>query len=316
MGTVNIMDNRGYIFSTDAVLALVIFFVIAGSLLTYYTLPSYIGADHQHLEAEADSALALLTSSDDLQIAILKLKSNDPQKQLEGKELLKGKLNLILPADVAYDLKIDDESTGISNDRGILTSNNLVSRYSVISAPAEGWIGRAWYKLEDVQFVEKKINTTQTLWNFHNYLANFPNWNGGSKFRTYEYWGIQSTSDKRPKPIDFSIPLDAKLKRAFVIVGCQGVGGLRSYYRPSKLFTKETGGQQTLSNKGYNDNKWYPVNDTWDDVNGVWAKGSLYSEVAGVKTNKPYESGGYPVTFLYNYIMPSYGVYVGFEDNH
>jgi hypothetical protein len=71
------MDNRGYIFSTDAVLALVIFFVIAGSILTYYTLPSYLGADHQHLEAEADSALALLTTDGDLQAAILKINSND-----------------------------------------------------------------------------------------------------------------------------------------------------------------------------------------------------------------------------------------------
>ena len=308
------MDNKGYIFTTDAVLALVIFFVIAGSLLTYYTLPSYMGADHQHLEGEADAALALLTSSDDLQLAILKIKSNDSQKQLEGKELLKGKLNLILPADVAYDLKIDDESQGVSNDRGILTSNDRVSRYSVISAPAEGWIGRAWYKLEDVQFVAKPINTTQTLWNFHNYLANFAGWSGG--FTKSPYWGVNKAE------IGFSIPDDAILRNASLIIGCQGYRN-RWYHNITKFSgTKDVGPGWVRCN--------YPLDGDWDKLPNVWVDGYRYfpskTTIRNVQTSEsttklpdsytPYGPSHIPYNGTGPDPNPSYSVNVTFRNAH
>ncbi len=214
------MDNKGYIFSTDAVLALVVFFVIAGSLLTYYTLPSYLGADHQHLEAEADDALATLNSDGTLTAAMLKINSGDDAQKAEGIKLLKDKLNLILPSDTAYDLKINEVSEGISDDKGILVSNNKASRYIVLSSPAEGWLGRAWFKLEEVDFVEQKINITQTLWNFHNYLGNFLPWSQSYKFNSSTYWGITKYGGNKVN-IGFSVPPDAKLENAYFLMGCR-----------------------------------------------------------------------------------------------
>ena len=51
------MDEQGFIFTTDATLALVVMIVFTASIVTYGLLPVYQGENHQHLEGIADSAL-------------------------------------------------------------------------------------------------------------------------------------------------------------------------------------------------------------------------------------------------------------------
>ena len=57
------MDEKGFIFTTDAILALVVMIVLTGSIVTYGLLPIYQGENHQHLEALADSALETMEQS-------------------------------------------------------------------------------------------------------------------------------------------------------------------------------------------------------------------------------------------------------------
>ena len=48
------MDDKGFIFTADAALALIVVFVSShGSIVTYSVLPIYQGEDHQHLESLA-----------------------------------------------------------------------------------------------------------------------------------------------------------------------------------------------------------------------------------------------------------------------
>ena len=54
------MDDKGFIFTADATLALVVVIVFTASIVVYGLLPVYQGQDHQHLQALADSALATM----------------------------------------------------------------------------------------------------------------------------------------------------------------------------------------------------------------------------------------------------------------
>ena len=45
------MDEKGFIFTTDAILALVVMIVFTASIVTYGLLPIYQGENQQHLEA-------------------------------------------------------------------------------------------------------------------------------------------------------------------------------------------------------------------------------------------------------------------------
>jgi len=63
------MDEQGFIFTTDATLALVVMIVFTASIVTYGLLPVYQGQNHQHLEALADSALETMDQSGILRTA-------------------------------------------------------------------------------------------------------------------------------------------------------------------------------------------------------------------------------------------------------
>ncbi len=81
----------------------------------------------------------------------------------------------MIPDNVGYRLTMSNYNP-VSDSNGVLTSNDVVTKVKVISGPQEGWMGRAYYKQEAVQF--RTINSTAvtTLWNFHNYLKNFEPW--------------------------------------------------------------------------------------------------------------------------------------------
>ncbi len=218
------MDDRGFIFTTDAVLALVVFFVFTASILTYYTLPSYIGADHQHLETEAADALDVMIQDGTLYAAASGFAGNDSSKAKAESEL-RAELDSLLPNGTAYNITIkgvNGSTYSVEDDKGIPVSKDRVTRVVVISGPRQGWLGRAWYKLEEVQFNNERRNSTTTLWNFHNWLTNFSPWkdgNGRARLATYYYWGSASGSPAVSIPITFSFPSDANITGAYYLLG-------------------------------------------------------------------------------------------------
>jgi hypothetical protein len=71
------MDDKGFIFTADAALALIVVFVFTGSIVTYTMLPLYQGEDHQHLESLASSALNVMDQSGTLREAAVDYSSGN-----------------------------------------------------------------------------------------------------------------------------------------------------------------------------------------------------------------------------------------------
>ncbi|MBI5680745.1 MAG: hypothetical protein HZC47_07635 [Methanobacterium sp.] len=205
------MDDKGFIFTTDATLALVVFMVFTASFITYQIMPNFMGEDHQHLEALADSALAVMEQDGTLNAASINYAAGN---QSGGSDILNTSLYTILPSDVGYKL-ILGSNPPVYNDRGLLSATDTVTRVRVISGPKEGWVGRAWYKLEEVEFENQTQNVTTTLWNFHNWLTNFSPWSNNNHLVTYPYWGGGSN----PQNIQFSIPNGATILGGNYLVG-------------------------------------------------------------------------------------------------
>lgn len=206
------MDDRGFIFTVDATLALIVVMVLTISISAYVLIPFYQGGNHQDLEALADSVLAVMEQDGTLTNAALMVESGD---SAGARDLLRGRLNSLVPVDTDYDLTMVIDSTPISvnNTNSNLVSTDQVTKVKVISAPQEGWWGRAWYKIENFTFVEQPQNVTTTLWNFHNWLSNFGPWNSGNAVEDYYYWGDKYTSGgwwqpstHTPVNINFSVP--------------------------------------------------------------------------------------------------------------
>lgn len=186
-------DEGGFIFTTDAVLALIVVFIFTASIVTYFALPSYMGADHQHLEALAADALDIMRQDGTLYSAAAMYSRNNTAG---AENLIESELQSLLPPGVGYEFKMGPYPT-LRNDSGILVSRDTASRAIVISGPEEGWLGRAWYKMEEVTLEDQEINSTTTVWNFHNWLSNY--W---SSLYYRPYWGYQTA----PRNISFSVP--------------------------------------------------------------------------------------------------------------
>ncbi|MGC9516094.1 MAG: hypothetical protein ACP5C3_00175 [Methanomicrobiales archaeon] len=204
------MDDKGLIFTTDAVLAVVIFIVIATALSTYYGLPTNTGQDQRSLETIAADALRIMEYDGTLYDASIKYQSGNTS----GAEfILRSSLDYLIPSNVGYKLTLSNFPS-VENNKGLLVSRDVASRVEVISGPREGWMGRAWYKVEKAEFQDQQNNVTTTLWNFHNWLTNFDPWNSyGLYYRPY--WGGGSS----PQSIAFSIPQDASINNAFYLIG-------------------------------------------------------------------------------------------------
>ncbi len=205
------MDDKGFIFTTDATLALVVFMVFTVSLATYLILPSYLGNDHQHLDRLAADALRIMHQDGTLYLASVQYQNGNVTG---AQNTLNSALNNLIPADIGYRITLASYPPA-ENDRGLLYANNIVTRTDVISGPKEGWMGRAWYKVEKAEFVDQPTNVTTTLWNFHNWLTNFDPWNSNNHLSSYPYWGRGST----PQNIAFSVPSGATINSFTFLLG-------------------------------------------------------------------------------------------------
>ncbi len=221
------MDEKGFIFTTDAILALVVMIVFTASVVTYGLLPVYQGENHQHLEAIADSALETMDQSGALREAAVEYANNNTTGAIAT---LNASLQTVLPNDVGYSLTMANYPA-VSANNGILTSNDVVTQVKVISGPQEGWMGRAYYKQDQVLFQTINSTSVTDLWNFHNYLTNFSPWSGG--LNTYPYWGGTDPTGHTPQtsvPIKFYVP--GTLNSAVFLIGAAAGNGQTQLFDP------------------------------------------------------------------------------------
>jgi len=87
------MDEEGFIFTTDATLALVVMIVFTASVVTYGLLPVYQGENHQHLEALADSALETMEQDGTLREAAVEYSSGNTSG---AQSTLQSDLNVVI----------------------------------------------------------------------------------------------------------------------------------------------------------------------------------------------------------------------------
>jgi hypothetical protein len=213
------MDEKGFIFTADAALGLVVVIVFTVTVASYIMLPMYMGQDHQHLEALADSALQVMEQDGTLDLASVTAISNSSNATAESQAILSQSIENLIPNGVGYRLTIDT-GTSVSVERnssniGYLYSKDTVTRVRVISGPQEGWWGRAWFKSEPVEFTNQQVNLTTTSWMFHNWLTNFSPWSQTGNLKNYSYWGSGSSS----QVIQFTIPDGATILGAKYLQG-------------------------------------------------------------------------------------------------
>ncbi len=222
------MDDRGFIFTTDATLALVVVIVLTTSIVSYQMIPAYMGQDHQHLQALADSALAVMEQDGTLNNAAVEAARNNTTG---AQQILNNRLSILIPPDTAYRLNLQSSNlVTVEDNRGLTYSRDSVTKVKVISGPEEGWMGRAWYKIEKFEFENQTQTVTTTFWNFHNWLngnffsSNGTFWNRGLINRPF--WGGNDASSQSPRNISFSIPGSITLNNVKYLIGsCNRSGG-------------------------------------------------------------------------------------------
>ena len=207
------MDENGFLFTTDATLALVVVIVFTASIVTYQILPIYNGEDHQHLEALADSAMSVMEQDGTLRTAAVYYANNN---SAAAQSIITDSLNSLMPPDVTYKMTLGG-NPGVTDPRASRSTayGDMVTKVKVISGPQEGWVGRAYYKLEEVKFDNQQTNVTTTAWNFHNWLTNYSPWSGSNHLQTYPYWGSGSVAS----PIAFSLPNGATMMGGTFLLG-------------------------------------------------------------------------------------------------
>lgn len=217
------MDEKGFIFTADATLALVVIIVLTVTVVSYTMLPMYMGQEHQHLEALADSALQVMEQDGTLRDASVIYANNSTNATYNAQQRMNESIRTLIPNGIGYRLTINPgTSVSVDNVGAVGTptySTDVVTRVRVISGPKEGWWGRAWYKSEPVEFTQKPINITSTVWNFHNWLTNFYPWSQSGNLRSYPYWGSGSVAG----PINFAIPAGSTIRGATYLQGSSSV---------------------------------------------------------------------------------------------
>ncbi|WP_321421484.1 hypothetical protein [uncultured Methanobacterium sp.] len=227
------MDDKGFIFTADATLALVVVIVITASILVYALLPIYQGQEHQHLEMLADSALAAMEENGTFDYVQTLYAANRTE---EANGLLLQSLNSLIPANEGIAYKLTMGSNVVENDsdqRYHALRSDVVTRVKVYSLPEEGWKARAYYKLEEVKFNDVNQTTITTVWNFHNYLAaHFAPWQyvgkgtGYGTLQNHNFWGGtnspasgSNTPAQTSQNIQFNIPSTGTINSAKFLVG-------------------------------------------------------------------------------------------------
>lgn len=239
------MDDRGFIFTTDATLAMVVLIVFTASLVTYTMLPVYLGSEHQHLESMAESALAVMEQDGTLRTAAVYYANNNTT---EAQSILSSELDSLLPSDVSYKMTLSSY-TPVVNDRGrsYQLTTDVATKVRVVSGPQEGWLGRSYYNVKEVDFVDQNFTTTSTLWNFHNWLTNYypsSGWNPSTYWNNYglnnlNSWGAtNSINPVTPVSIQYPVPstTTGTVNWAKIIIGAADSSSSLQANNPTSIY--------------------------------------------------------------------------------
>lgn len=221
------MDENGYILTADSTLALIVVVVFTATVASYSMLPMYMGQDHQHLEALGDSVLQTMEQDGTLKYASVQAANGSTA---DARDTLQERIHASIPPGIGYEAIMNVGGNVVTADSSREPESpsfgkDIATRVRVISGPEEGWWGRAWFKSEPVEFINKEIRLTTTVWNFHNWLTNFSPWNSGNGLRSYTYWGRGSSAQTIP----FAIPAGARIFGARYLVGSSSTSSGLSY---------------------------------------------------------------------------------------
>jgi starvation-inducible outer membrane lipoprotein len=144
-------------------------------------------------------------------------------------KLITDSLNTLIPPEVSYKMTVGSNPSVNDVRSGKSTiANDMVTKVKVISGPQEGWVGRAYYKLEEVNYEDKQQNVTTTVWNFHNWLSNFSPWNNYG-LNNRPFWGRGSTAAN----IQFSIPENTTIIGGKFLLGSSNHNNIQKPRNPS-----------------------------------------------------------------------------------
>lgn len=289
------MDDRGFIFTADASFALIVIMIVTASIVAYIMAPYFMGQDHEHLQALASDALETMEQDGTLYLAAVKYNEGN----ISGaEEILNGRLSLLIPADTNYNLNMMGHY--VTNNSRVLVAGDTATAVRVISGPREGFLGRAWYKQEEVQFEDKQINVIGTVWNFHNYLTNFHNWYDDNGLYTRQYWGVTGSSPGTASNIQFSIPQGATIHNAFFLQGTNNVSA-NSYDDLSYGVRVNINGHTYGNTTPFT--MLYPRVDQWGNIN----YGLIYNYKGNINASDltPGTSNYFNVYFNYQNLLRS-----------
>jgi len=206
------MKNKGFIFTMDAVLALIPLFIILASVSSMADTATPAGFQLLASERLAQDTLLILDRNGSLRDVSIKYQTGVRRGsvilQNEAMADLNESLNTTLPDYLRYEIDVvtPEGNFNLTNGDSSL-AENLISISSTTVGPPEGWAGFAWYKVEEANFIDTNRTAVSTAWNFHNWLSNFY-----SDYCT-DGWGDNGAS------ISFSIPANATLHNAYYMLG-------------------------------------------------------------------------------------------------
>lgn len=289
------MDERGFIFTSDATLALIVIFIVSASITAYIMAPYFMGQEHQHLQALASDTLETMERDGTLTLAAVRYSQNNV---IEGNQILSSRLNVLIPSDTAYNLTM--LGNAVDRNTNSLFANDTATAVRVISGPEEGYLGRAWYKQEEVEMEDKEINVISTLWNFHNYLSNFQPWKNNGLYNR-QYWGSSgSNRPGSPVPIEFSIPEGVTLHNAFFLQGTNNESA-------NNLNRLSFGTQLTINGHNYGNTTPFTMLYPRVNANGQMTNGLIYNYKGDIDINhlKTGDNNEFYVWFNYQNMLRS-----------
>ena len=197
---IGLADERGFLFTTDSILALIPLMIVVVTVAQVSVPPK---SEPMELEANdiAENILSKLEQDGTLKVIAL-----EPRKSAT-REYIEEYLDRNVPIEFGYAMviEIDGEKELVASDTVSSMSEleSLLSgipnyasavRHVTTAEKGTGWVGRAWFKVEEAAFMEQERTVTTTAVNFHNWLSNF--YNGPTEWGPGEVIGFYIPSDE------------------------------------------------------------------------------------------------------------------------
>ncbi len=180
--------NRGYVLSLDAIIAILLLFVIFIGFASFEYSKIFSGERLEHFHYVAENCIEVLNKNGILEEIVFYWSENSTI----ANEMAEIYLDKILPSNVGYNLKINGESicnnTRISEDEAssMTTATRIISGYKK-GRPVNEFVARAWLLYNDTT-----LNKTYTIANV-SYGNSFKAVNGSNWTIEYKTGGGSNT---------------------------------------------------------------------------------------------------------------------------